>query len=307
MVINHFTYQQIDKKKWDDCIFRSSNRLIYAESVYLDHMSPGWEALVWDDYRAVMPLCPKKKWGIRYLVQPAFVQQQGIFSEETITAELLQSFLRKMTEHARFAEMTLNYGNAAAAGIPGLRVTQRNNFILSLETSYEKRREGFGSYLKQRFNRATKNDIEYRTSTDVRRAISLYQSLYQRRLPAFTDDVYASFTDLCLRYQEQNRVIIREVVSTGSTDPLALTLLLSDGQRIYNMASSLLPEGKKLLANYHLFHEIIREFSGSGMILDLEGSDVPGIAFFYEKLADINQTYPFVRFNNLPWPLRWLK
>ena len=40
-------------------------------------------------------------------------------------------------------------------------------------------------------------------------------------------------------------VIIREVVRGGTTDTLALVLLLSDGQRLYNMASSLIdPEGK---------------------------------------------------------------
>lgn len=307
MDIRHCTYHHIDKRRWDDCISRSANRLIYAESVYLDHMSPGWEALIADDYQAVMPLCRKKKWGFDYLYQPPFIQQLGIFSEETIDLDLAHAMILKMTGIVRFAEITLNHANSGISGIEGLRTTARNNFILSLQKKYEERAEGFNSYIRQRYNKASKNDIEYRSSTDVGRAVSLYKNLYQKKLPAFTDDAYEQFEKLCRVYQEQGRVIIREVVRGGTTDTLALVLLLSDGQRLYNMASSLNPEGKKLLANYHLFHELIREFSGSGLLLDFEGSDNPGIAFFYEKMADGNQTYPFLRYNRLPWPIRWLK
>ncbi len=39
-----------------------------------------WDALVLDDYQAVMPLTWRSKFGIRYLYQPAFTQQTGIFS-----------------------------------------------------------------------------------------------------------------------------------------------------------------------------------------------------------------------------------
>jgi len=70
--LSYLPYKQIDKVKWDACIRHSMNRLIYAESVYLDHMAVNWDAIVLNDYEAVMPLPWKKKLGIRYLYQPSF-------------------------------------------------------------------------------------------------------------------------------------------------------------------------------------------------------------------------------------------
>ena len=90
--ITYLTYQEIDKAKWDDCINQSINKLIYAESVYLDAMAENWDAIIMNDYEAVMPLTWKKKFGIKYLYQPAFIQQGGIFSRKKIDGKLIDSF-----------------------------------------------------------------------------------------------------------------------------------------------------------------------------------------------------------------------
>ena len=46
----------IDTTKWDDCISRSANGLIYASSRYLNAMADNWDGMIIDDYKAVMPL-----------------------------------------------------------------------------------------------------------------------------------------------------------------------------------------------------------------------------------------------------------
>jgi len=43
------------------------------------------------------------------------------------------------------------------------------------------------------------------------------------------------------------------------------------------------------------------------LTLDFEGSDVKGIAEFYQKMTNTNQTYPFIKFNNLPRAIKLLK
>jgi hypothetical protein len=80
-IIQHLTHAEIDKVKWDACIDKAGNGLIYGHSVYLNKMCNGqWDALVMGNYETVMPLTRRKKWGIYYLYQPAFTQQLGIFS-----------------------------------------------------------------------------------------------------------------------------------------------------------------------------------------------------------------------------------
>ncbi|HRF18349.1 MAG TPA: hypothetical protein PK977_09275 [Chitinophagaceae bacterium] len=59
--IRYLTHREIDKAKWDYRVSSSSNGLIYAYSYYLDTMSKNWDALVLNDYEAIMPLVWNKK------------------------------------------------------------------------------------------------------------------------------------------------------------------------------------------------------------------------------------------------------
>ena len=70
-MIRYLSHTEIDKKKWDDCIAHSHFETLYPYSWYLDAVSPGWYALVRDDYEMVMPLTWKRTYGVRMLIQPA--------------------------------------------------------------------------------------------------------------------------------------------------------------------------------------------------------------------------------------------
>jgi rRNA processing protein Gar1 len=49
-----------------------------------------------------------------------------------------------------------------------------------------------------------------------------------------------------------------------------------------------------------LYDKLIEEFSQSSLVLDFEGSDIPGIADFYKSMGPVNQPYFFVKYNELP-------
>ena len=91
--IRYLKHTEINKEMWDACVINSSNGLIYARSWYLDAMSPDWEALIYKDYVAVMPLTVSKKMGIAYLSQPPFSQQLGIIGPLYFDNKKIQSFM----------------------------------------------------------------------------------------------------------------------------------------------------------------------------------------------------------------------
>ena len=91
MGVQYLSYQQIDKQKWDACIDDTQNGLVYAYTFYLDGMAKHWDALVLDDYEAVMPLPWNKKFGIGYLYTPPFIQQLGIFSKTKVSDAIQHS------------------------------------------------------------------------------------------------------------------------------------------------------------------------------------------------------------------------
>lgn len=123
-MIRYLSHSKIDKPQWDACIERSVNRLPYAVSWWLDVVSPGWEALVSDDYRSVMPLTWHKKLGIYYLYQPYLTQQLGIFSTQVITPEETGRFLAAIPGKFRYADIHLNTMNnsvhSALHTVPGI-------------------------------------------------------------------------------------------------------------------------------------------------------------------------------------------
>src|ERR1044071_6313852 len=99
--IRYVKRSQIDVHAWDNCIYHSTNGLIYAYSYYLDRLADHWDALVFYDYNAVMPLPWRKKAGIYYLYQPFNVAQLGVFGRE-VNEELVAAFLKQVPKRFRY-------------------------------------------------------------------------------------------------------------------------------------------------------------------------------------------------------------
>ena len=72
-----------------------------------------------------------------------------------------------------------------------------------------------------------------------------------------------------------------------------------------NAATSL--NGKELGGMFFLLDRFIHENAGRNLILDLEGSTIPGVARFYAGFGAIPETYYQLKFNRLPLPLKLFK
>jgi hypothetical protein len=85
------------------------------------------------------------------------------------------------------------------------------------------------------------------------------------------------------------------------------SIFFRDESRIYNIMSVSLSAGREKRAHFFLLDQLIMEFATKDIWLDMEGSEVPGIAEFYRKFGTINQPYPFLKYNHLPFLIRFLK
>ncbi len=297
-------YEKIDKIKWDNCVQQSLSPLLYASSIYLDFMADRhWDGLVLGNYEAVMPLPWRKKYGIKYIYMPAFIQQLGIFSSEEITTTVLFTFLEKLKENFRFAEYNFNAWNINEENSHDF--STRTNYILSLKNTYDRSFNNYTRSFAKSLRRLKKWPMLLAHSQDVGEAVKLSKQLYSDRIAVWKGKDYAQFENLCKQLQAQNKIQIRKVLLDGEL--LALTLLADDGKRLYNLVSCTTELGKKLEANYFLYDKIIEEYSGKDYILDLEGSDIPGIAAFYNKMNPQNEPYWFFRYNNLPVLMKLFK
>ena len=295
--IQYLLHNKIDKQKWDDCINKSVNRLIYAKSFYLDAMAANWDAIVLNDYEAVMPLTWKKKWSVAYLYQPAFVQQGGIFFTNELSKTLIRAFTDKAFTKFKFAEITFNYLNDVN-DLTNTKINIRTNFILPLLNNYQQISNGYHSSIIKDLKRSRQFKLQYHTSNDYLTIVNLYKKLYQNRLPFFCNKDFTNFNLVCKKMWADDNLIVRKI--TGANEEiLAAVILLKDNNRFYNIISCTTDDGKHKGANHFLYDKVIQEFCNTNYILDFEGSDVKGIADFYRRFKAINQPYPFCKINNL--------
>ncbi|MFC4262069.1 hypothetical protein ACFOWM_04210 [Ferruginibacter yonginensis] len=298
-------HQHIDFVKWDNCVKNAHNSLLYVHSFYLNIASNNqWHALVLNDYEAVMPLIYRKKYGISYLYQPAFLQQTGIYSAVQLSKTDQQNFINKAIGLYKFIEININYNNEISS-IEHLYIAQKNNFIIDLQQGYSVIKKNFNTIFNKNIKAANNKQLQYQECNDADAVIDLYEQLYANRVTSFKKSDFDFIKKIAAHAALHYQLIIRTVTYQNNT--VAAALLLKDDYRLYNIISCITAQGKKLCANHFLYNALIKEFEGQPLILDLEGSDVKGIAAFYQSMGAINQPYTFIKYNQLPKLIRLIK
>jgi hypothetical protein len=301
-MIRYLKREQLDETLWNDCIEKAVNHRIYGYAWYLDLVCETWDALVEDDYAAVFPLPYRKKCGVRYLYQPDFTQQLGLFSRVAITPGKTDSFLASIPGKFRFAEIFLN-----SDSFPGrYPTTVRNNYELDLSVGYDQIIRNYSTNLARNLRKREDTRLHVSPHPDIDMLISIFRSNRGETLSRWNDQTYQRLSRLI--HSLEHRGQARAWGGYNETNELiAGAVFFFDHKHAILIFSALTPEGKDSGAMPLLIDHLIREFAGTPLILDFEGSMDPGLARFYGSFgADIRQ-YWFWKMNRLPSPLRWLR
>jgi hypothetical protein len=296
--INIIPSHKIDKKEWDDCIINSSNGLIYARSFYLDNMCDNWSGIILNNYETIMPVCWRQKFRIKYLYDVPFTQQLGWFSKNNFEDEAI--LLNALFKFCKYGDYAFNHKNKIL-----VKNISCNNYIFQLSEKHEDTQKNYSADLNNNLKKAAKENLSY-AEENIERAIELYKTLYHQRFQHVRENDFANFLKLAQDLQQQKNAFARKVFN-GKNELLAVALLLKDEKRMYNLMNSTTEKGRKSSANHFLFDNILKEFSGTNLIFDFEGSDIEGIKKFYENFGAVNQPYSKIHFNNLSFPLKLLK
>ncbi len=291
---------KIDGSKWDACISNAENGLIYSRYDYLSNMCDQWHGMVIDDYAAVMALPWRKKFGIRYIYQPSFIQQLGIVGSDIKIEELFSS----MYSFASYGDLLFNYTNQEV--IHQLNIENRVNLVIDLSAGYYINSSHYKKDLLANLRKAEKEALSISIDNEIALAISIYKDHYQQRMKNLSDNDYTRFQSLCVLLEKDGMCFTRKVQNEKGV-LLAIGLFLKDEKRIYNLMNTTTDDGRSKEANHFLLDEVIKEFSGAELLFDFEGSDLPGVKSFYEKFGAINQPYFYYHYNKLPKLLRLIK
>ena len=302
MAIHYLTYREIDKSKWDNCIDHAANGSIYACSFYLDAMAKHWDALVLNDYEAVMPLTWNKKYGIYYLYQPPFTACLGIFGDQ-LSAGTVNEFLKAIPAKFSYWDIYLNPGNLFQ--LTGLHLYERMNYVLQLNEPYEKLHDHYRDNIKRNIKKAEKLDLTINKNIALAEVILLVRE----QLKKFTDIAAKDFENFKGLYQilyKKEKATTYGVYSKEG-QLLAAAVFFFYRQRAYYIMVGNHPNGKTLGASHALINAFIKDHAGQSLLLDFEGSDIPSLAHFYSSFGAKEEKYAAVRLNRLPFWLKWVK
>jgi hypothetical protein len=301
-MIVYYKNNEIDRELWDNCIKNSSTTKPYPYSWYLDIMSPGWEALVDDDYDSVFPVPSYVRFGVQYAATPAFIQQLGAFSPDKSASNSIVEFLDFMPDIYKLTDLCISQ----QIEYHGYKVTEKSNFELRLSSHYEKLWERYTPECRKFISGAAKKRFE------------------------LTEDVSPEeLVDMCIenkrsniggvRLRDYDRLInLMHHCITGSIG--RIVAVRAAKKRVdYGMFLVQLPGSITIIleANttrsiekhigYFVINEIIRDNASTGTILDFAGiSDRPAIHSGH-SFGGINIPYYRIYRNRLFWPVRIMK
>lgn len=87
--IRVLVHSEIDMRKWESCVGNSLNTCIFAHCWYLDTLTLSWQAVVMDDYYAVMPFFVD---GDKACLMHG-VAWTGIYSQKGVDADICGRFI----------------------------------------------------------------------------------------------------------------------------------------------------------------------------------------------------------------------
>ncbi len=305
MNIQYLPHKKINFKKWDDCIRNSINGNLYAFSWYLDIVSEKWDALILNDYETVMPLTHQKKLGISYLSQPFFSQQLGVFSSHSITSEIVSAFILAIPSKFKYININLNKYNS----IPGIEPEQKknHNFELDLILDHEQICRKYSENTRRNISKANQYKLKVLSnSCPVDELIKLIKNNIGVKVENLPLKKYSTIQKIVsTSLQNQWGEILS--VYNAENHLLAAVFFLFSHKKAYYLFAASTEEGKEKRAMFLLIDEFIRKYSEKNMTLDFEGSNIEGLARFYQGFGATDCQYTTIKQNRLPFPLRLLK
>lgn len=290
-MIRYLTQQDLDLDKWDACIAKARHSIIYGFSWYLNAVCDDWDALVLNDYEAVLPLPKRKKGGISYVYQPFFCQKLGLFTANKNIE--IDDFINAIPSHFQYVEMNICQNDSAF-------ISQKNvNYELLIS---QKNTSLFSKNTKRNLKKAEQSMLTSVSNISYDEHYIMFKKDLKKMGLKKQDLLF--YKNLCATLVNLGKGTIYGIKDESNT-LLATALVAFDGQRIYYLHAANTLRGKKMAAAHSLIHELMQ--LNAGKIIDFEGSNIEGVARFYKGFGAHQTFYSTVKINRLPFYLRWLK
>ena len=280
--------KDLEIEKYDGCIAVSAQSRIYAFSWYLDIVAENWDVLVLGDYEVVMPLPWKQKYFIKYITQPFFCQQLGVFSKENLSEKLQEKMIQQIPK--KFVKIALNFNSD---NFLNSKMKPKRNYLLKIEKTYEENYKKFNNNRKRGLKKA-ENSFLYIKEVEFDCLELIAYSNYSHLNYSHLD--YEKLKKLIHVLKNKENGILLGVFNREKTI-IGGVLFLKDAHRLTYLFSVMNVEAKKINAATFLLSRVIKQYENQNLLLDFEGSMNIGISNFFKSFGGINENYYQLKIN----------
>jgi len=306
--MSNFKYiknNNINRKKWNDCVSRSVNSRVYGLSWYLDIVCENWDGIIFGDYDVVFPVIFKKIFFLKKSYHPLFCQQLGPFYKNRNVIK------RKFTD--LFDEILVKYFNRyiyqttsdydlelSKNGIYFPYWRPRTNLILDLNQTYNEIKNGYNKNTIRNLKKSKLFNLKIVKGIDVDSFSDLYKtnlkirkSIYSLKSLFFKNSNYLIIEKLisvCLNKKKGQLI----AVSSQEGSIISAAFFLSCFKRKIMLFNVTKPNHKQYHAMTFLIDYFIQSNCEEDILLDFEGSNIEGVKKFYAGFGSRDQKYSMV-------------
>lgn len=294
----YIKHQDIDFKKWDQTILSSQIPFVFAQSFYLNATCPQWNALIIGDYESVFPLTYKTKFGYRYLPQPPFTSQLGVYGK--VNLEVEQLFHQYILEHFTLIDLELNTTNQLKSDF----ISPKNTYTITYSKGYK-------------INQNTKRNISKAKESEL-----VVQQVQENEILSLSQKYLNSFLQVDLHLSKSTIDLMDNLLISASKENYLYTFKVIDKHYNLKALAHFICNGKHALylkgtnfdktensGSMHLvMQHAIEFFADKALFFDFGGgSNSEGLANFYKGFGGEAITYSFLQVNRLPRLIKFIK
>jgi hypothetical protein len=296
-MIKQIAHSNIDFNKWDKTVLSSQFPLVFAQSFYLNATCPKWDALVIGDYESVFPLTHKTKLGFKYLPQPSFTSQLGVYGKVNDEIEIL--FYNYITKKYKLIEIELNASNK----IKTKEISEKKTYIIDYNKEYK-----YNQNTKRNIKKAVDDGLSVKR-VDVKECLSLSEKWIDPFLEfelKLSNQVIKTFNVLLKSSLKNHSLLTLKAVDKKDNIKAIAHFVFNTKHALYLKGTNF--DKKENSGSMHLLIDVaIKHFDGKVHFFDFGGGASVGLSGFYQGLGGSPLCYSYLKVNRLPQLLNKLK
>lgn len=269
--------KELDEVKWS-ALAAQSDFPYFMSLSYLDAVSPNWEALIINDYEAVLPIFPQQKFGLSVSLQPLFLRSLDVLGNKDF------SFILFAELKSIFALIDLNFTTEVKDKLGEIDAKSFVFQVIPLEEGYEGVRENYSENVRRKVKQFQKQGGTIALHSEPEKLIQLFQSEKANVYETMTDEAYNALITLMQASLKNGKGKLFAAMMNGEIEAMAF-FIFEETATLY-LKGIANEAGRKSGALQAVFDRVIQESCTlKKRIFDFGGSHQTGLSTFNRKFG----------------------